>query len=177
MRNRIAPLALALAFIAVGALFGGYVTKVYIENGGNKLVVASGGTIEVQSSGILDVQDGGLFYAQSIQSESGANKTNLTLGSTGAGLTGPGASPSSMVVGETGLELYSPDGAKTVVIDDTKIQVTGAFQMPVAAAPPVACGAGTKFSSYLDSDVNFPCYCNGTNYVKFTDNSTTTGCS
>lgn len=35
-----------------------YLPKVYREQGGDKLVVASGGEIEVRSGGILDIQDG-----------------------------------------------------------------------------------------------------------------------
>lgn len=137
MRNRIAPLALVLAFIAVGALFGGYVTKVYIENGGNKLVVESGGEIEVQSGGTLDLQSGAVIPA---------------------------------------LDAYVLLAGSTQSISG-RVDFTGVVVTPVAAAPPVACAAGTEGSTYIDSDVDFPCYCNGTNYVKFTDNSTTTGCS
>lgn len=41
----------------------GYNTSVYREQGGNKMVVASGGEVEVQSGGTLDVQAGSTFSA------------------------------------------------------------------------------------------------------------------
>lgn len=55
--------------------------------------------------------------------------------------------------------------------------VAGTFRITAQSAPPVACAAGTKGTIYIDSDVNFPCHCDGTSYKKLTDNTTTTGCS
>jgi|CXWL01.1.fsa_nt_gi hypothetical protein len=43
-----------------------------------------------------------------------------------------------------------------------------------AATPPVTC-SGAEGTMYFDSDTHKPCYCNGTNYVLFSDD--TTACS
>lgn len=58
LRWTLAVLALA-AFSFLGGVAGAqYNAKVYIEQGAQKLVVASGGEIEVQSGATLDVQSG-----------------------------------------------------------------------------------------------------------------------
>ncbi len=142
MRNRIAPLALVLAFIAVGALFGGYVTKVYIENGGNKLVVVSGGEIEVQSGGTLDLQSGAVIPAldayallagdadgQDIQGFSGSAKASLSLLETEAYLlSGDGESSAYAQNGQAGI---NSDGA--VSITASRISITSGQTPPTNA--------------------------------------------
>lgn len=55
--------------------------------------------------------------------------------------------------------------------------IVGAFKLTASSAPPVACSAGTEGTYYVDSDIHKPCYCNGTNYVLASDDTTTTGCS
>lgn len=50
-----------------------YQPKVYREQGGDKLIVASGGEIEVQSGGVLDMQPG----AKSIESSEVVITTNV----------------------------------------------------------------------------------------------------
>lgn len=45
-----------------------YNVKVYKKQGGDELVVASGGKITVQSGGVLDVLTGGLIKANGTQS-------------------------------------------------------------------------------------------------------------
>lgn len=49
----------ALMLLIAGLAWGGYTTLVYMEGGGNKMVVASGGEIEVKSGGSMDVESGG----------------------------------------------------------------------------------------------------------------------
>lgn len=49
---------LALAFGVVGGLAIAQTTSVYMEQGGNKFVIASGGELEVQSGGTVDLQAG-----------------------------------------------------------------------------------------------------------------------
>lgn len=54
-------LAGAGVLVIVAALGAQYATKVYIEQGGAKQVIASGGEIEVQSGATLDIQSGATF--------------------------------------------------------------------------------------------------------------------
>lgn len=44
---------------------------------------------------------------------------------------------------------------------------------PIGSAPPVACAAGKAGAIYYDSDLNEPCFCNGTDWKKFSDAATT----
>lgn len=62
--RKILVLSLVLALAALGfgeAAYTAYITKLYKTNGGDKMVVTSGGEIEVQSGGILDFQAGSLM--------------------------------------------------------------------------------------------------------------------
>ena len=47
--------------LATNVYDSGYNTRIWTEQGGNKMVVASGGEIEVQSGGTLDVQSGAML--------------------------------------------------------------------------------------------------------------------
>lgn len=79
MRNRIAPLALVAAFLAVGALVAGYVPKVHYENGGDKLTVESGGVVNVASGGALQLAgtDVTALLAASVAGASAGLKINV----------------------------------------------------------------------------------------------------
>lgn len=68
-------------------------------------------------------------------------------------------------------------GADEISVAAGATTLLGQLVLPIASAPPAACGAGTKGSIYYDSDINKLCLCNGTNYVLVNDDSTTTGCS
>ena len=56
-----------------------------------------------------------------------------------------------------------------IVIGNTR----GSLRLKPRATIPIACAAGTEGTVYLDSDTHKPCYCNGTNYVLFSDDTTT----
>lgn len=60
MKKYIFPMALAMLTVAAIA-FASYTTGIYKEQGGDKMVVASGGEIEVQSGGVMDLQSGASF--------------------------------------------------------------------------------------------------------------------
>ena len=51
--------------------------KVYMEQGGNKQVVASGGEIEVQSGGVIDVESGGALKLAGTAISAGAAEINV----------------------------------------------------------------------------------------------------
>lgn len=55
-------------------------TKIVREQGGEKLVVLSGGTIEVQSGGIINVLSGGIVKAAGTQAAAIADATAITGG-------------------------------------------------------------------------------------------------
>lgn len=67
--------------------------------------------------------------------------------------------------------------ADEVTVASGSTTLLGTFIVPIAAAPPAACAAGTKGAIYYDSDINKICVCNATNYVLMNDDTTTTGCS
>lgn len=140
-RFHIALLSATFLLGVVTAVGAQYATKVYIEQGGAKMVVASGGEVEVQSGGTLDVQSGATL---TINSSSFAPASYATLA--GAAFTGP-------------------------------VSFADDFKLVGAAAPLIACAAGSKGNVYYDSDINKLCVCNGTNYVLVDDATTTTGCS
>lgn len=48
-----------------------------------------------------------------------------------------------------------------------------AFYPPKASAPPLACSAGVSGAIYYDTDLNEPCFCNATDWKKFSDATTT----
>lgn len=87
---------------------------------------------------------------------------------TGGGVTIVATDPATLSVGGDPAEL---------TIDTASTTVVGAFRLTGSAAPPVACAAGTAGTLYYDSTVNFTCICNGTAYVRTTDDTTTTGCA
>jgi hypothetical protein len=68
-------------------------------------------------------------------------------------------------------------GADELTVAAGSSTFIGAVKLTGAAAPPVACAAGTVGTIYVDSDIAKACICNGTNYVLMNDDSTTTGCS
>lgn len=60
--TKIAVAAVVGVFLIVGAFaYAQYQTKVYREQGGEKLCVANGGEIEIQSGGTIDIESGGYF--------------------------------------------------------------------------------------------------------------------
>jgi len=64
-------------------------------------------------------------------------------------------------------------GTNELEVRDGEVLVQNKLQLTGVSAPPIACAAGEKGSIYFDSDTNKPCYCNGTNWVLFSDDATT----
>lgn len=73
--------------------------------------------------------------------------------------------------------LNTPGGNSIAVHNNTGTYINGPIAIGPRTGPPVACDAGSLGSIYVDSDISLPCFCNGTNWVRMTDFSTTTGCS
>lgn len=107
-----------------------------------------GDKLVIASGGEIEVQSGG-----TVDFQSGA-----TVGATAATIT----TVTSTTVNAT-------------TVSGTTGTFTGAFKLAGAAAPPVACAAGTAGTIYYDSDVNELCVCNASGYVQIDD--MTTGCS
>lgn len=74
--------------------------------------------------------------------------------------------PALVAGGQVGIELTEVVTVVTVTIDDM-------LNLDPQSAPPIAtCDSAIDGSFYVDSDLNLPCYCNGTNWVQLDDFST-----
>lgn len=122
LRHLAALAALVLTLGFAGGVLGARATKVYFEDGGNKLVVADGGEIEIQSGGTLDVQSGagasafallaGDADGQTIQGHSGSNAARIDIGETSetvSALYGSGATPGTVQASDQGGYIASAD--------------------------------------------------------------------
>ena len=94
MRKKTIILA-ALAILAVWAIptLADYITKIYRSDGGDKLVVVSGGEIEMQSGAVLDLQSG-----TTLSIGADMTVTGLVGGDSALGITGQGAATAGTVV-------------------------------------------------------------------------------
>ena len=83
MRNKIfiSILAVILLF-AAGLAYSQYQTKVYMKQGGDEQVVASGGQVTVESGGTIDVESGGNFKIAGVAVTVSAVEQNYLDGST-----------------------------------------------------------------------------------------------
>jgi len=86
-----------------------YVTKIYREEGGDKMVVASGGEIELRSGATLDVQDGA-----SVNLDLTTGLDSITLG-TQADTAGSGITLTSSKTGI--LQVYADDNDASIAAD------------------------------------------------------------
>lgn len=71
-------LAVGVAFIAADP---SYTTGFYVEQGGDRAVVASGGSLDVESGGVMDVESGGSLKIAGTAVTSSAAELNLVDGS------------------------------------------------------------------------------------------------
>ena len=94
MRKKTIILA-ALAILAVWAIptLADYITKIYRSDGGDKMVVVSGGEIEMQSGAVLDLQSG-----TTLSIGADMTVTGLVGGDSALGITGQGAATAGTVV-------------------------------------------------------------------------------
>jgi len=123
---------LLIAGLVIAVLAGcSYATLVYTEQGGAKMVVASGGELEMQSGATLDVQSGvtstfgGDVTITGASTQTGAVSAESTMGVDGA-LTAAG-------IVSIGTWLRIPPETVITVTMDSIITPTGTFQQLGAA--------------------------------------------